>query len=373
MIYSIVLGIILATALVEYVYVAKRRQKTHYKFTLLFSSSILFFLSAVRYQEEFSDFWVNYRRMIEAKYMTWIQCISIKNGISIGNSLFRKFVIELFKDPQWYFVISALIIVGCSGYFFNKYSPNRFLSILLYYTIGTYFTSNNITRQAMACAIVIVSWKYIIERKFWKYILLMSVAVSIHISAVFFVPMYFLCRVKLRRNQFLIYILAGITLLIIRNPIISFFQRLVYSNYTDASYGTTGSSPLRLILYFVIAVYLYVFIRNRDNAIYIAERCGINNSDYFINLIGHGTIISILLSILSVTNMLLFSRLEIYWNYASLLCIVIAIKATPKNKWVLSSGIILAAIAWFSISNITGKLIPTPYTPFWMFPARPRL
>ena len=373
MTYFLVLSVSLLIYIFDYGYHQHKNKNITGRASLNTFAFILFIMAAIRYENKYSDFMINYNRIIQAKFMTWVDCFT--SGVAVGNALFRKIVAEVFGNPQWYFIITAFIIVYCTVHVIKKYSPSLFLPIFLFYTIGSYFTSNNVTRQAMAVAITMLSWKYIFDRKIFKFLLMVFLASTIHISAIFFLPMYFLSDIKLGRNQYIIYLLFGLGIFVARSPIIHFFQRLVYSNYTETSYGTTGSNPLRLILTGVVAIYLYFYSRNYDNVRKIALEKNENiNPELFVNFIGHSTVINILFSIFSVTNMLLLSRMAMYWSFQAILCIVYATKTNEKrNTYILTTVIIAVAIIWFTVMEISGKHVPTPYTPFWMFPDRPRM
>ena len=372
MIYITVLVLCLLLYLFDYGRNQHRKDVFTGRASMQLFAFILFVMAAIRYEDVYlSDFAINYRRIIQAKYMTWAQCFL--SSAAPGNALFRKIIAEVFGNPQWYFVITSFIIVYCTVNIIKHYSPSLFLPILLFYTIGSYFTSNNITRQAMASAIVLFSWQNIIDRKLFKFVLVVLLASTIHISAIFFLPMYFLSGIKLGRNQYILYILFGVAVFIARNPIIHFFQALVYSNYTESSYGTTGSNPLRLILTSVIAIYLYIYSRNYDSVKELAkEKIEAGSPELFANFIGHSTVIYILFSIFSVTNMLLLSRMAMYWSFQTIICIVYATRSCGKrNKFILTTVIVLIAITWFTAMAVMGKLIPTPYTPFWMISNKP--
>lgn len=371
MIYTIVLISMLAIAAVDYMI---RYQKHNFKasgFLTFMSGAVLVLLSACRYQEEHSDFRTNYYRMIESDSLPWKQVIF---GSNPGHAVFRKVIIEIFRDPQWYFFFSALLIVGAFMYAAKKYSPHKFISIFLFYTIGVYFSGNNVTRQVIALSITLFSWKYIIERKPWKFTAVILLACSFHISAVFFLPMYYLSGINFGKLQRQIYAVAGAVLVVFSWPVIRIFQRFLYQEYTGEGYGTGGSSPLRLLLVLVFLVFLYILVKQKKRAILCIKEQGIRNSTVFFNLLCHGTAIYVILSVLSVTSMLMFTRLAMYWSMCVILTLSYGLESSPtyNKKW-LRYTILIVGLGWFAIMNYTGKLTPTPYTPFWEFVSRPKV
>lgn len=76
-------------------------------------------------------------------------------------------------------------------------TPFYVFSLFLFLMQG-YDTSVNVVRQAVAMAIFIYSLRYIVERSFFRYLLLILLAASFHISALFLVPLYCVARVRIK-------------------------------------------------------------------------------------------------------------------------------------------------------------------------------
>ena len=317
MIYNVVLISILLIASLEEIHSEKKNVVNDGRKTLILSSTILVTVAGCRYQDYYSDFLINYNHMIRMKSISWVECFSESN---VGHAFFRKIIIEVLKNPQWYFFITSLFIVGAVIIITKKYSPNFFLSIVLYYTIGIYFEGNNVTRQTVAIAITMIAWKYIMEQKITKYLIVMLVAFSFHTSAVFFVPMYFLSKIPFKKKHLYIYSIIGVISLILRNNIIRFFQYFIYGDYVGQAYGTESSNPLRILLVLVVIFYLVMLLQNRDYAIEYIDQSGVAGGEYLFNFITHGTIIYILLSFFSATiGVGVISQLELIGSLCSLM------------------------------------------------------
>jgi len=330
---------------------------------------ILGLLSGVRYENEYSDFWVNYRRVIEVNHMSWGEVFHYSSEFL--HQIFRKFIAIVFKDPQWYFILSSLFITGMFIRCAIKHTKDIFLFILLYYTVFAYFSANNITRQCIAVAMSLLAWKYLLNRKITKFSFVILVAVFIHTSAVFFFPLYFLSFKKFTRNTLYGYLIAGIIISVFNRPIISFFQRFLYSDYVEGSYGTTSSNPLRIVLAIIALFFMILYVSKEDNDSIKTNE----NADYNVrykNFILHGTFMYVMCYVLSTIRMLMFARIALYFAPCAILCIIHGIENQKnKNNYILyRTGIILFAVLWFSVMNYAGKLIPTPYTPFWEYPFR---
>lgn len=73
----------------------------------------------------------------------------------------------------------------------NKYSSIVWLSCLLYFLYAIYRANFNEMRQAVAVAIAIYGFKYIVDKNFWKYLLTISIAFLFHKTALLMIPLFF--------------------------------------------------------------------------------------------------------------------------------------------------------------------------------------
>ena len=365
MTYTIVLIAIILLALIS----RGLAERWRVPFFLFSCFLILGLLSGFRYQGVTSDFQVNYRRVLQAYSMSWQETIHYSAGFV--HQIFRKLVAVIFHDPQWYFVLSSLFMVGMFMRCAKRFSPDVFLFVLLYYAVFSFFVANNVTRQGIAVAVSLMAWDSLLEKRPIKCAIIMAFAVFIHVSAVFFVPLYFLSHVKFNRNTLYGYILLGVAVVVFRSPVVRFFQRFIYSDYTEGSFGTTGSNPLHIALAALTLFMMILYIFREENNSYRMEE----PDEYMIrykNFILHGSFMFIMCYVLSVVHMAMFTRLAMYFKPCAILCIIHGIESErrTRNYHVYRIGVILFAIAWFALMNYSGKLIPTPYTPFWEFPER---
>ena len=186
-----------------------------------------------------------------------------------GFVFFNK-IIGLFTDkPEVFlFIISFLIIV----FFFvvlKKYSNCVWLSVLLFVGIGTFYDSFNVTRQILASAIAFLGARYLFEKNFIKYCLVVVVSVLFHRTAVLLIPLYFILVSKISKKKVIILFVSGIAAYI-GLPILINIARIVlpaYKNYYDFS---GGGNIKWLVLPMALLIFTYVVIKCRkvDTAIF---------------------------------------------------------------------------------------------------------
>ncbi|MBQ8201313.1 MAG: EpsG family protein [Clostridia bacterium] len=332
---------------------------------------MLVIVSGCRFQNEFSDFQVNYNRVIQASRQTWGEALTYSTDFI--HQLFRKSVAMVFKDPQWYFILSAAFMVGTHMKCFEKYADCLWLCVLLYFSEFGFFQGNNTTRQTLAVAVTILSWKYLLNKDFLKYNLTMFAAFFVHTSAIFFYPMYFLANIGLTKKNVYAYTFVGAVILAFNGPIISFFQRFLYSDYGESSYGMTSSNSLRLVLALACGVMILINMYSRKRNWYDPRlRQQIRNPQRFNNLMLNGTFLFMMCTVLSVLRILLFSRVALYFAPCAIISFDKAIKriSNKNTRMLVAAGVVAFFLVWVLYKSLTGKLIPATFTPFWLYPDR---
>ena len=331
-------------------------------------------LSAFRFQNESSDFSVNYIRVIQAYSMSWTEVLNYSSEWL--HQVIRKLIALIFRDPQWYFILTSLFIVGSYMKFAYKHVHNVYVYVILYYAVFSYFSGHNITRQALAVSIALWSWDAMLNKQLGRYLMIMLAATFIHTSAVFFIPLYFLADIKVNRQNVLLYLCGAAVIIVLYRPIMLIMQRFLYQNYIGKAYGLEASNSLRLVLAVIAVGAVILFTSNTAN---IEKREGIVEKETYYqfrqqNIICHGTIFYTICTVISCVGVLLFSRVAMWYAPCLLLCIDKALASlNQKNRRVLVFFAFIFATAWFVIMNATGSLIPTPYTPFWNFPDRMKI
>lgn len=149
-------------------------------------------------------------------------------------------------------------------YSFRKYAKNYPLASILFMALVFYFSFTYL-RQMFAAAIIGLSIRYIIERKFLKYCAIIIAAFSFHNSTIIFFPMYFIANKK--------YPKAGISLLMSACLIIGVtgITSNLYNLFDDistraahADYAVQGDARIAYILeagfflFFLIKSYKYL-------------------------------------------------------------------------------------------------------------------
>lgn len=219
--------------------IKKRNKKIRDEYYLLYSFILLGFIHVfkditsvpdiIEYIEGFKEI-----SRYNFHYLLSNELVSLK--AEKGFIVFNK-IISLFTDnPFWLILFSSIIIL--SGYYYSirKYSPFVWLSVILY-MMGPYIQSIYVLRQHMAMSILLFSYPYIIEKKIVHFFFISLLAFSIHQSAIVFLPLYFLYRIKSMRN---LIIIGGVLLVIAITNLDYIVELFVQRFLTDYIYYLKG-------------------------------------------------------------------------------------------------------------------------------------
>ena len=138
-----------------------------------------------------------------------------------------------------YFLIIALIVM--LGYFVYFYTASRsfFWTIFLYITIGPFVFQLTGLRQAIAMALCAASLKFVKDKKFIPFLLLVLLASQFHISALIFLPFYFVARINPSIKSVILFAIGTVVVLYANEAILNLANKILGSDkgYEEVSGG----------------------------------------------------------------------------------------------------------------------------------------
>lgn len=107
-----------------------------------------------------------------------------------GYYIITKFISVLSNNTNFFLFIIAFLTLFLFSYFIYKESTLPGLSVFLFISTGFYMGTFNIMRQYLAMSVLYMSIKYIRERKFLSFLIIVILASTIHPSSLFFLILY---------------------------------------------------------------------------------------------------------------------------------------------------------------------------------------
>ena len=192
------------------------------------------------------------------------------NGVQMerGYILLCSLIKSLGGSFQTLLIIYGLFIMSSCCIFIYRHSKNVLLSVFIVVSFPFYYSSFDIIRHFMATAFFLLGYKYIVERKFWKYFLFIFIGSLFHSFAWIFLIFYFIGKVKWNFATFLTVMTGTVLCGFFIEPIaIRLSGWLGKSDGIDTgwigSYGGVVKTAIMYMVIFIIALILYYNLKER--------------------------------------------------------------------------------------------------------------
>lgn len=322
-------------------YINKNTKSKKMNFLEFIIVLIISLFSGLRYGVGW-DYW-SYVDVIEQKYVT-----NINLSYEYLNIYFMNFV-RLIDFNQLYFLVNSFITVFLISLTLKKYSSNFNLSILFFLFFPIFFLNSfSVIRNFTAIALVFFGVRFIIERKFFMYLLIVIFATLIHNTAIFTIIFYFLYKIKFSTVQLLLtlpllYFIRVFSIYLIKLSGISYAYYFTYEQNTEGRFT---------ILIYLFFLFLLLFFKKR----LIMKS---NSKEFMLNQFIFGVLI--FLTFLNLGPVA--SRLSIYFTLYILLFIpdFFDFFKYKSEKNALKFIYIVILVLFFSYTLLIGSETYIPY------------
>lgn len=195
---------------------------------------------------------------------------SLSNIISFewGRYFLDWTLANLFKDSQMWVFTYALISNVLFVKAIKRYVKPFWFGVFLFITLGLLSFQMNGTTTVLASAILLQGIDHVIERKFWRYFVVVFIAAGIHFSAWIMLPLYFLLTKKSFTKATPIWFVVSLVFMFGFNSIANFIlPKTPYSYYlyqinSDQGYGV---NIFRVLSFSVIYIFILYFTKKIKN------------------------------------------------------------------------------------------------------------
>lgn len=176
--------------------------------------------------------------------------------IECGYYLLQYFVKSVFGEFQILLLIVAIFFITVISYHIYKYSSNPWLSYILFIIYGFYSFAMSATRQTIAIGFIMIAYEFIKQKKLFKFLIFVFIAMLFHISAIIFLPAYWFNKFKLNRKNILLFFMVGIALIGLRSPI-----QIIMNNFARIKYPPLETGGDIMYIFMLISVLIGVIYR----------------------------------------------------------------------------------------------------------------
>lgn len=185
-------------------------------------------------------------------------------GKDAGYPLFEKLFQIFFPEYRIFLFAIAIFFFGSLGQFLYRNTHkirDILISVCLYQVLFYGFFSVTGIRQTIATISTLLGYKYIQERRFFPFIILIVIAAFIHKSVLIFLPFYFLARFKYSH-----WLLIGSTLAVpFIFPLARRFATILatlsandtYMGYAESDYETSGAQVFFIFMFLIALVTIF--------------------------------------------------------------------------------------------------------------------
>lgn len=269
--------------------------------------------------------------------MTYQECQeafqSASKHTAIGFQLLERFLLLFNADVQWLYVLTSLIILLFVYVAIWKQSSMPVLALLLFVLTSNFFLSLNIVSQFMAISICLFACTYAQERKPILFFAGVALAACFHISALVFIPVYFLPKLKMKPLWCSVAIAAMFLIAQFAYPLISRLVQMIAPQY--ARYLNDGAKFEWIFFAIGLAVFAagtYYWPKGKDRPYYKLW--------YYANVIG-------LLALCFSSRIPGMKRINYYFAapHFLLLPLIVQCEEQPMRKKLVCTAIVLLFLA----------------------------
>ena len=203
----------------------------------------------------------NYLRKLEVSpSFTWIQSVT-ESDSEPGFSLLVKLISVFTQNHQIYLGVIAAIILFPIAYFYSRESVDPLFTMLIFLILPLFGMIFSGLRQSISMALVIPAYYQIKKHHVFKFFLIISLAMTFHISAFICFLLYPVYYFKLTRKKLFFIIPLILLTYFFRDTVFSFLLQILSYIYVDHEWEILESGAWSMLaLFAILMVFSYVFI-----------------------------------------------------------------------------------------------------------------
>ena len=241
------------------------------------------------------------------------ELIRTEDFFSFGNNpfheMYKAYIHELTENYHIYFLFPALLSNYAIIKLYKRYSNSLSFSMTVFLGLGTYIMYMAALKQSLAIFFLVLSIPYAIDKKYFRFYLLVFIATMFHTHAFMFAFLPFLFRIPWGKITWLL-VVAVVLIMATYNTTMEAVMNFALSigvNVADFElFDGHSINIIRILVYSIPAAMALVF-RNRL----------FSNSTRAENLFANMSIVSVLiLSIGLIQGANLFARMAAYFEFA---------------------------------------------------------
>lgn len=259
---NIIIGYIVIIAVIGLLFMNRKFNKRMYTFICALGLFLISSLRSIYFTTDVIGYVTAYERFKTIDFVHFLNNFTIKEKDPFFDLISKVFV-ECGINYRWWLIIIAALFCFSIYFIVYKYSSNIFLSYIMLISLGYFYFSLSGLRQTVALSIILFSYKYLKNRNFKKFFLIVIFASLFHASAIIFLLIYPISNMKVDFKSIIIILFFLIIAYTCKYQIIKILSFMnigdKYSYYIDS--GTTLTISGFLIQF---SIYLFCLKYKKD-------------------------------------------------------------------------------------------------------------
>ena len=175
----------------------------------------------------------------------------------------------LFQDPQLWLVMLTLLALIPYVKALRMFSVDVLMSVFLLFATAQFVYFFSGARQMIAIAICFYAVRYVIEKNIWKYVLLVLLAMSFHVTAAVMLIVPFVADAKPWSQKMWLFAIIAVVLVISAENIVRVFgssilENTPYEQYVARALSRKGVTLPRALVAFVPVLLCFIYRREQE-------------------------------------------------------------------------------------------------------------
>lgn len=293
------------------------------------------------------------RKFHEYSSQTLSQLLNNYNS-ELGYKLLNWLIGTAGGNFQMVLMVTAILSAYPLWYFYKRESENQVLTIALFLSVAPYMMYFSGIRQAVAMGFTVPAWYCARDRKRFRFLVTVLLAMQFHMSAVMLFLLYPLYYANITKKWLWFAVPCMAAVYVFRTPIFHFLLTFLWREYQ-----TTGATGATTVLFLLILFSVYAYILPEDKEL-DEDTIALRNI----------LLLAIVIQIFAMLHPLSMRMNYYYLLFVPVLIPKIANRSKKQYDQIARLSVIVMTVYfsyYFLSSVITDKdsLNIFPYIPFW--------
>lgn len=275
------------------------------------------------------------------------------NHTAVGFKALEKALIFVGADVQWLYIVTSAFILIFIFAAIGRQSAAPVLALSMFVLTGNFFLSLNVVSQFMAISVCLYACAFAQEKKIIPFFCLIALGACFHVSALVFIPVYFLPRLRVKP----LWCAAGIAAALIAARYCFPLMERIVASVAPAYARYFGTEAEFEWIFFAIglavfAVGTYYYPKGKDKPYYRLW--------YYANVLG-------LLALCFSGHIPYMKRINYYFAAPHFLFLPLVIRCEEKAAWRKIMTVTMVALFAAETVVATGMLNKNGILPYQTF------